>query len=1091
MLNRKESFLNGKVSGRFARYTAMVLAFATAIAGFELGSIHAPQAAAYEEAGSICPPATVPIDADTNQPDYSVATYVGKDMYIGSPVTGTLNASNFTGSYAVEAEGLTVVKGKLAQNPIKESWSGNGFRWGNVGFGSNFKPKAGSDALVVADAASDITFSNVGGADSSVNSSVASWTRGGWIGVATGYTDKILYGLQYTAQVSGKSTISDSYDSGALRTRWNSNTARWSLVDKLGDWQDDSGVVTWNTSDALKKVRIVDKSDNTQTYDFTTFGTKLSVAINNFKSLKTGDVNVYVGTVSTYVGSGYSNLLYYKYDNKHDYGFTWDDSVINSGEKGYTTEYGYSSYKNLNKRVKFTGDSASKIQVFNVTADQLSNVYNGTLYRGTEFAFVNIPSDARVVVNVTGGDVDFHTGWRFFWGGENATNDIGNEYRKGGNQALYGQVASRLVWNFAEADNVTIRGGRATEGYNSKYTHDDPASAMIGSIIAKGNFDDHVNTNGRVWVNGYLALDSPTRAYSFADESSQPVTYTDSASVIDMDIERHNFPFPLDINKCAAVDWVKRDNAGTSDEPSHYLRGSKWAIYGTLSDAVNKTNKLEEFEDGDAKDSDQIDNGVLKYASLTPSKDYYFIETVAPTGYLVSNKIYHAKAGGEGTSTKIAEYYNSDGSGPTSLPTEGVITNTPADIPIAWSKVNSENRSELLPAATWTIYKASEGSSASHTVTDLQSGATPGTNWWDDRDDTAGKFKLELPWGAETYYITEATSPAGYSTTTERYRVVVDASGTITWQYSADSGVSWTDMTSQNDIRIENPPKDQYLTWSKKDAVSQDFVANSGWTLYDSSGTTAVTNEITDCVSSPCPTTNTYYDEDTDPGKFKVNTHRDIPAGTYVLKETTVPAGYTKATDQTVTIPDWKTLDDGTVTELVFGIGVIDENPVLGSAKWLKVDGMSNPLSGSSWTLTKYTDDTRSTVEHTWTVADDSTGASCTESSSVKCDTDSTSGTIKVESLEWGYYRVEEKDAPSGYIKTDEVWDFEIDARVSGKTNVEKAAAFVDPKERGDLPLTGAWFTPANLIRTGLLVAGAGAATWLIYRKYYASSKQE
>ena len=403
MLNRKESFLNGKVSGRFARYTAMVLAFATAIAGFELGSIHAPQAAAYEEAGSICPPATVPIDADTNQPDYSVATYVGKDMYIGSPVTGTLNASNFTGSYAVEAEGLTVVKGKLAQNPIKESWSGNGFRWGNVGFGSNFKPKAGSDALVVADAASDITFSNVGGADSSVNSSVASWTRGGWIGVATGYTDKILYGLQYTAQVSGKSTISDSYDSGALRTRWNSNTARWSLVDKLGDWQDDSGVVTWNTSDALKKVRIVDKSDNTQTYDFTTFGTKLSVAINNFKSLKTGDVNVYVGTVSTYVGSGYSNLLYYKYDNKHDYGFTWDDSVINSGEKGYTTEYGYSSYKNLNKRVKFTGDSASKIQVFNVTADQLSNVYNGTLYRGTEFAFVNIPSDARVVVNVTGG----------------------------------------------------------------------------------------------------------------------------------------------------------------------------------------------------------------------------------------------------------------------------------------------------------------------------------------------------------------------------------------------------------------------------------------------------------------------------------------------------------------------------------------------------------------------------------------------------------------------------------------------------------------------------------------------------------------
>lgn len=64
---------------------------------------------------------------DISTPDPGVATYVGRDMYIGGKPnkTSTLDANNApTGSYAAEAEGLTVVHGKLAMNPIKESWGG-------------------------------------------------------------------------------------------------------------------------------------------------------------------------------------------------------------------------------------------------------------------------------------------------------------------------------------------------------------------------------------------------------------------------------------------------------------------------------------------------------------------------------------------------------------------------------------------------------------------------------------------------------------------------------------------------------------------------------------------------------------------------------------------------------------------------------------------------------------------------------------------------------------------------------------------------------------------------------------------------------
>ena len=70
-------------------------------------------------------------------------------MYVGGKPTDPsyLRSDNVAGSYAVEAEGLTVVQGKLALNPLKESWpytdgknntSGAGFRFGTVGFGRSF-----------------------------------------------------------------------------------------------------------------------------------------------------------------------------------------------------------------------------------------------------------------------------------------------------------------------------------------------------------------------------------------------------------------------------------------------------------------------------------------------------------------------------------------------------------------------------------------------------------------------------------------------------------------------------------------------------------------------------------------------------------------------------------------------------------------------------------------------------------------------------------------------------------------------------------------------------------------------------------------
>lgn len=171
---------------------ATVLVVSTLLSPFS-----AVSTASAEDAGLLTPgihkPTSIGIgtNVDVSTPDPGVATYVGRDMYIGGKPsdTRTLNAGNApTGSYAAEAEGLTVVRGKLAMNPLKESWpynnsGGAGFRFGTVGFGSQFRPVAGSTVLAVAGIKSAITNMSVGySGDSPETTTVGAWNKGAWVG---------------------------------------------------------------------------------------------------------------------------------------------------------------------------------------------------------------------------------------------------------------------------------------------------------------------------------------------------------------------------------------------------------------------------------------------------------------------------------------------------------------------------------------------------------------------------------------------------------------------------------------------------------------------------------------------------------------------------------------------------------------------------------------------------------------------------------------------------------------------------------------------------------------------------------------------
>ena len=167
---RPDSFYRGNCNGvlkvkKFAAcsFMATVLVASTLLSPFSAAT--SASAATTVNKGIYKPtPIGIGTNIDVSTPDPGVATYVGRDMYIGGKPsnTKTLDASNApAGSYAAEAEGLTVVRGKLAMNPLKESWPyegiGAGFRFGTVGFGSQFRPVDGSTVLAVAGIDSAIT----------------------------------------------------------------------------------------------------------------------------------------------------------------------------------------------------------------------------------------------------------------------------------------------------------------------------------------------------------------------------------------------------------------------------------------------------------------------------------------------------------------------------------------------------------------------------------------------------------------------------------------------------------------------------------------------------------------------------------------------------------------------------------------------------------------------------------------------------------------------------------------------------------------------------------------------------------------------
>ena len=458
---------------------------------------------------------------------------------------------------------------------------------------------------------------------------------------------------------------------------------------------DTSGTVNWNQND--------DQIGSTgQT--FTEFGSYIKTLSGNLSSLsKQQSSSVYVAdaTISS-DNENQNGLVRTKFDGS--YTFTID-SVHE-------------------KIIKFVGNGTSSMQVFNLPASMLNE---SSSYTGVSFSFSNIPDTSSVVINVTGGDVDFHNGWRFWWTDmNNQTAELGGSYT----EAAYAKRAQQIMWNFADASNVVIRGGQGSgtttrTGVNSAAeknddvwagtfnmeTKDDPAAGMLGSILVpNGSFESHVSTNGRVWVGGSFAMYNPNAVGNTGgDGIFYPfINYerSHSASALDMDQERHNLPWNGSYStSCAAIKWDKVDAEGKA------LKGTSWTVYGTRDNAMNGTNPITTVADGGWNDADDADNGSVTLGSLAKKATYYLKESgTGSSQYALNTNIYRIVThDSTDTVSTIDKVYSATGAEITDDTAKqlhnGAIVNVSAGTSIAWSKVDAEDQNTLLAGSTWELTK--------------------------------------------------------------------------------------------------------------------------------------------------------------------------------------------------------------------------------------------------------------------------------------------------------------------------------------------------------------------------------------------------
>lgn len=409
-----------------------------------------------------------------------------------------------------------------------------------------------------------------------------------------------------------------------------------------------------------------------------------------------------------------------------------------------------------------------------------------------------------------------------------------------------------------------------------------------------------------------------------------------------------------------------------------------------------------------------LDNGEIVVDSL-PFGEYYFIELEAPEGYVTPT--------GDAAKSTVAKITATNTESSAKTPIVATLSNTEITGGFELHKVDGTTP---LAGATFTLW-ADEAKK-----TQIKTSGSAGVYAFDANGDAAamvtdagGILKVSgLPYG--TYYVFEETAPSGYMPNSTPVAIVVSVNNEIkTFDFNNSlikAGVTFKKVGQGEEGTLDGAEFELFIRREEDGVVS-----------YNSMGSVPGTN-----------------------GVFK---REELGAGEYKIVETKAPTGYKENTKEyTFSIT---AADNGKVVNLdnpdsseTSGTSLVVNERIPGKAKLLKIGSNTSGKGLKGATFAVY-----------------QKGNSAPFKSGLVSNDD---GYVTVDNLPWGTYYFQETDAPFGYAKNTQKYEFTIDAQhtdvtctdtavntyIEGQAQLQKFARILDKNgnEKKSKKLSGAIF---------------------------------
>lgn len=431
---------------------------------------------------------------------------------------------------------------------------------------------------------------------------------------------------------------------------------------------------------------------------------------------------------------------------------------------------------------------------------------------------------------------------------------------------------------------------------------------------------------------------------------------------------------------------MKTDDAGTA------LSGAEFTLYDENMVAL-KTGKTMTAAEASTMGSGAAE-GQLYFKDLTYGT-YYVQETKAPDTpdasivYQRDNQVYKVVVDSD---TPVTKYTDADGNLQNLTIQNKRLSTTPPLISFKVKKIDAESEAALADAV-FELYKNG-----------VPTGITAVTN--SQGIACFKRISVEADADDTSYSIVETTAPAGYKAPTAADQILIAKSKSDLTRYEdanatpkSEGEIAWAGdykltATKDKNATIENTPIKGKIWVTKTGASAATLLKDAEFTLYKADQTTKV---VITGLTNPAKT-----------NENGIAIFENLPCGTYYLKETSAPEGYSINTvAQKIVISD----------ESTQSVTVKDTKLSLIISK--KAVGGATEVPGASFTITEKDDPT--VVLDSWVSTD-------------------RAHIVTTEKMTTGkHYILSETKAPAGYTYTNDIeFTFAADGSLRLITTAEK-----------------------------------------------------